>query len=296
MHKIYGFLDAIVGAIKNRLTVEKFYELEDKSEQSTKVWSAYSLFAILISAGVLYSKFESDAIVENGLKAVVALTVVGYISQKFVAGCQNISENQKLNVSLEAYTDLGGLAFGTATLGAFLSVLYFVKEEAYQPAGTMFAMGLVLFMTTWLIINPKLIGLTVNKSISLAEEFITLLLLPVKVVLRSMKVMTNWLLVIGNVAIVLGMMAAFPQEGYEAAKYLAIVTSGYLAVGMAMALPLIAYFGYMLISLLTDIIRSFLTIGQIHTTLTEHITRQASPVMDDGVEALQPTEAEAATK
>jgi len=279
MQLIYGLFDSIIKFIKNKLTVEKFKTLEESSAKSTESFSLISLSVIIISAGVLYSKFESEEIFKTAAMGVLALTVFGYISQKFLVGCENISENHKLKVSLSAYSDLGGLAFGSLTVVAFGMVLLSFANEQYEQGAMMFVCGMLLYMTTWLLVNPKLIGLQVDKSTSLAQEAISLLLLPTKVILRSLKVLTSWILMLGNLSILFGTVMALPQEGYEAMQYVALVTTGYLAVGTAMVLPLMGYFGYMLISLVVDALRNILLIGHISNVLEEQfqVSKVSSP-------------------
>ena len=281
MHLIYGLFDSIIKFIKNKLTVEKFKTLEESSAKSTEYFSLLSLVVIVFSAGMLYLKFESEEIIKTAGMAVLALTIFGYVSQKFLVGCENIAENHKLKVSLNAYSDLGGLAFGTLTLAAVGAAILALTEEQYQQGAMIFVFGMLLYMTTWLIINPKLIGLQVDKSTSLAQEAISLLLLPTKIILRSLKVLTSWLLVLGNFSIFFGASMAFPKEGYEAMEYITLVTTGYLAVAIAMVLPLVGYFGYMLVSLIVDALRNVLLIGRISNLLeAEFQSSEVLPTSD----------------
>ena len=267
MKVIYRFFDKIVEVIKDKLTVEKFESLEESSGAMTNQTSLISLFFVIASAVALYGKFEADEILQAGFLAVLGLTVLGYVGDKFLEGCKNISENNLIKVSTSAYTDLGGLFFGLLTVLSIGAAILGGLDEQFEMVGVSIVFAIFMYMTTWLIINPSLLGLRVEKSTSLAQEAISLCLIPSKVSLRSMKVLTAWLLSLGNIAIFFGAAMAMMKEDFEAMQMLGLVTLGYGMVTVAMVLPLIGYFSYMVLSLIFDGLRNILMISEINNKL-----------------------------
>ena len=237
MKVIYRFFDKIVEVIKDKLTVEKFESLEESSGAMTNQTSLISLFFVIASAVALYGKFEADEILQAGFLAVLGLTVLGYVGDKFLEGCKNISENNLIKVSTSAYTDLGGLFFGLLTVLSIGAAILGGLDEQFEMVGVSIVFAIFMYMTTWLIINPSLLGLRVEKSTSLAQEAISLCLIPSKV-----------------------------SSNTSNSSSLSS-TSRRKSHWHAMVLPLIGYFSYMVLSLIFDGLRNILMISEINNKL-----------------------------
>ncbi len=217
---------------------------------------------IVFIAGIVVSiKLSMATPFFAGIGLVFMVFFGDYISEKFHDACRNSLNSNPTSVSSNAYLEL------VAYLNVFLIVAlviggFWFAIKAANIDVLLWCLGLAILtlISTIPILSPHLINLRVSDDSGIASDLIALSSTGIKSALYFSRLVSRLITIAGSILVLIALFDVIRATGWAT---FAAVTKGGAGIGVLFAglfYPVIAYFLFMLVFFVADIILAILSL------------------------------------
>jgi len=190
-----------------------------------------------------------------------------YIASKFNDANSQIISSNETRISTNAYLELS--AFINIFVAIFLPILTLIAW-IYSPylvglTGVIAALflSLILILMTIPLLNPKLINLSVTKESTVAEDFITITTVLLKIMTFYANLIAKIITILGSVLVIIYGLSVIASSDFEIMYNGLQFLMGLGIVSGGLFFPVIIYLVFLYVFLVADIILSILSIRRI---------------------------------
>jgi hypothetical protein len=190
-----------------------------------------------------------------------------YIASKFNEANSQIISSNETRISTNAYLELS--AFINIFVAIFLPILTLIAW-IYSPylvglTGVIAALflSLILILMTIPLLNPKLINLSVTKESTVAEDFITITTVLLKIMTFYANLIAKIITILGSVLVIIYGLSVIASSDFEIMYNGLQFLMGLGIVSGGLFFPVIIYLVFLYVFLVADIILSILSIRRI---------------------------------
>jgi len=190
-----------------------------------------------------------------------------YIASKFNDANSQIISSNETRISTNAYLELS--AFINIFVAIFLPILTLIAW-IYSPylvglTGVIAALflSLILILMTIPLLNPKLINLTVTNESTVAEDFITITTVLLKIMTFYANLIAKIITILGSVLVIIYGLSVIASSDFEIMYNGLQFLMGLGIVSGGLFFPVIIYLVFLYVFLVADIILSILSIRRI---------------------------------
>jgi hypothetical protein len=190
-----------------------------------------------------------------------------YIASKFNEANSQIISSNETRISTNAYLELS--AFINIFVAIILPILTLITW-IYSPylvglTGVIAALflSLILILMTIPLLNPKLINLSVTKESTVAEDFITITTVLLKIMTFYANLIAKIITILGSVLVIIYGFSVIASSGFEIMDNGLQFLMGIGIVSGGLFFPVIMYLVFLYVFLIADIILSILSIRRI---------------------------------
>ena len=196
-----------------------------------------------------------------GVGWLVGLPLLQYVAVQFLDTTRSMVTQQRTPLGSQAFLRSYALV---ALVAAIVSLALALGRGIDAGSLQVFLYGLgmtaLCLATAWLALNPALVGIQVNARTNVGEEAIGVLSFFVKTGVRLVPIFYGVAFVVGAIHGVLTLVGMVGDSSFELRQ--AILRAEFAAPLMVLAAlsPFLAYIGFVLYSLVIDLLRSILAI------------------------------------
>jgi hypothetical protein len=190
-----------------------------------------------------------------------------YIASKFNEANSQIISSNETRISTNAYLELS--AFINIFVAIILPILTLITW-IYSPylvglTGVIAALflSLILILMTIPLLNPKLINLSVTKESTVAEDFITITTVLLKIMTFYANLIAKIITILGSVLVIIYGLSVIASSDFEIMYNGLQFLMGLGIVSGGLFFPVIIYLVFLYVFLVADIILSILSIRRI---------------------------------
>jgi len=190
-----------------------------------------------------------------------------YIASKFNDANSQIISSNETRISTNAYLELS--AFINIFVAIFLPILTLIAW-IYSPylvglTGVIAALflSLILILMTIPLLNPKLINLSVTNESTVAEDFITITTVLLKIMTFYANLIAKIITILGSVLVIIYGLSVIASSDFEIMYNGLQFLMGLGIVSGGLFFPVIIYLVFLYVFLVADIILSILSIRRI---------------------------------
>ena len=190
-----------------------------------------------------------------------------YIASKFNDANSQIISSNETRISTNAYLELS--AFINIFVAIFLPILTLITW-IYSPylvglTGVIAALflSLILILMTIPLLNPKLINLSVTNESTVAEDFITITTVLLKIMTFYANLIAKIITILGSVLVIIYGLSVIASSDFEIMYNGLQFLMGLGIVSGGLFFPVIIYLVFLYVFLVADIILSILSIRRI---------------------------------
>ena len=190
-----------------------------------------------------------------------------YIASKFNDANSQIISSNETRISTNAYLELS--AFINIFVAIFLPILTLIAW-IYSPylvglTGVIAALflSLILILMTIPLLNPNLINLSVTKESTVAEDFITITTVLLKIMTFYANLIAKIITILGSVLVIIYGLSVIASSDFEIMYNGLQFLMGLGIVSGGLFFPVIIYLVFLYVFLVADIILSILSIRRI---------------------------------
>ena len=190
-----------------------------------------------------------------------------YIASKFNDANSQIISSNETRISTNAYLELS--AFINIFVAIILPILTLIAW-IYSPylvglTGVIAALflSLILILMTIPLLNPKLINLSVTKESTVAEDFITITTVLLKIMTFYANLIAKIITILGSVLVIIYGLSVIASSDFEIMYNGLQFLMGLGIVSGGLFFPVIIYLVFLYVFLVADIILSILSIRRI---------------------------------
>ncbi len=196
-----------------------------------------------------------------GVGWLIALPLLQYVAVQFLDTTRSMVTNQRTPLGSQAFLRSYALV---ALVAAIVSLVLAIGRGVDAGSLQVFVYGLgmtaLCVATAWLALNPALVGIQVNARTNAGEEAIGVLSFFVKTGVRLVPIFYGVAFAVGAIHGIVTLLGMVGDSSYELRQ--AILGAELAAPLMLLAAlsPFLAYVGFVLYSLVIDLLRSILAI------------------------------------
>lgn len=190
-----------------------------------------------------------------------------YIASKFNDANSQIISSNETRISTNAYLELS--AFINIFVAILLPILTLIAW-IYSPylvglTGVIAALflSLILILMTIPLLNPKLINLSVTNESTVAEDFITITTVLLKIMTFYANLIAKIITILGSVLVIIYGLSVIASSDFEIMYNGLQFLMGLGIVSGGLFFPVIIYLVFLYVFLVADIILSILSIRRI---------------------------------
>ena len=190
-----------------------------------------------------------------------------YIASKFNDANSQIISSNETRISTNAYLELS--AFINIFVAILLPILTLIAW-IYSPylvglTGVIAALflSLILILMTIPLLNPKLINLSVTNESTVAEDFITITTVLLKIMTFYANLIAKIITILGSVLVIIYGLSVIASSDFEIMYNGLQFLMGLVIVSGGLFFPVIIYLVFLYVFLVADIILSILSIRRI---------------------------------
>ena len=190
-----------------------------------------------------------------------------YIASKFNEANSQIISSNETRISTNAYLELS--AFINIFVAIILPILTLITW-IYSPylvglTGVIAALflSLILILMTIPLLNPKLINLSVTNESTVAEDFITITTVLLKIMTFYANLIAKIITILGSVLVIIYGLSVIASSDFEIMYNGLQFLMGLGIVSGGLFFPVIIYLVFLYVFLVADIILSILSIRRI---------------------------------
>jgi len=190
-----------------------------------------------------------------------------YIASKFNDANSQIISSNETRISTNAYLELS--AFINIFVAIILPILTLITW-IYSPylvglTGVIAALflSLILILMTIPLLNPKLINLSVTNESTVAEDFITITTVLLKIMTFYANLIAKIITILGSVLVIIYGLSVIASSDFEIMYNGLQFLMGLGIVSGGLFFPVIIYLVFLYVFLVADIILSILSIRRI---------------------------------
>jgi len=190
-----------------------------------------------------------------------------YIASKFNEANSQIISSNETRISTNAYLELS--AFINIFVAIILPILTLIAW-IYSPylvglTGVIAALflSLILILMTIPLLNPNLINLSVTKESTVAEDFITITTVLLKIMTFYANLIAKIITILGSVLVIIYGLSVIASSDFEIMYNGLQFLMGLGIVSGGLFFPVIIYLVFLYVFLVADIILSILSIRRI---------------------------------
>jgi hypothetical protein len=217
---------------------------------------------ILILSIYAANKLSAPGMMFGGLVLVLFIFFADYIAQKFIVSCKAAITANETTLSSTAVLDL--LVYTTifVAIGFLLGALYgLISGGSFSMFLFLLGVAVIFAISVVPLHEPDSINLKIKADSTVAEDLIAISSIGVKSGLYFSTLLSKVFTVFGAAAILYGFIAAiFSSNPYGGQEHLLTSLAGIVTLFVGLLWPIIAYFSFLFIFFIYDIVLAILSL------------------------------------